>query len=79
MAQFYETYVGNPKLATLLREISWSNNLLIMASTKTDEAREFYIRTAIQNKYSFSIAEIGNEAELEDQTICTQINKETSS
>jgi len=26
MRQFYETYVGNEKLSTLSREISWSNN-----------------------------------------------------
>ncbi|GHT96845.1 hypothetical protein FACS1894122_15520 [Alphaproteobacteria bacterium] len=52
MAQFYETYADNSKLAALLREISWTNNLLIMASAKTNEAREFYIRSAIKNKYS---------------------------
>jgi len=40
MRQFYETYSDNEKLSALLREITWSNNLLIMARAKTDEARE---------------------------------------
>ena len=30
MKQFYETYAKNEKLSTLSREISWSNNVLIM-------------------------------------------------
>lgn len=52
MKQFYETYKGNPKLSPLVREISWTNNLLIMTACKTDEAREFYIRACIENHYS---------------------------
>jgi hypothetical protein len=39
MKQFYETYKDNENLATLSREISWSNNILIMSRAKTDEAR----------------------------------------
>ncbi len=52
MKQFYDTYCKNEKLATLLREISWSNNMLIMARAKSNEAREFYLRLCIKNKYS---------------------------
>lgn len=51
MKQFYETYNGNEKLSPLVREISWSNNLLIMAGCKTDEAKEFYLRLTIANNY----------------------------
>ena len=32
MKQFYETYKGDLKLSTLLREISWSHNLAIFLS-----------------------------------------------
>lgn len=53
MRQFYETYRENEKLATLLREISWSNNLLIMAKTKSEEEREFYLKLAIKEGYSY--------------------------
>ena len=52
MKQFYETYYGNEKLSPLVREISWTSNLLIMAGCKTDEAREFYIRLCITNRYT---------------------------
>ena len=52
MRQFYETYKDNEKLATLLREISWSNNLSIMARAKTEEAREFYLLLTHKNNYS---------------------------
>jgi hypothetical protein len=40
MKQLYETYAGNEKLSALLREISWTNNLMIMSRAKSDEARE---------------------------------------
>jgi predicted nuclease of restriction endonuclease-like (RecB) superfamily len=46
MRQFYETYAGQPKLSSLLRELSWTHNLLIMGKCKRDEEREFYLRLA---------------------------------
>lgn len=52
MKQFYETYRGNEKLSPLVREIAWTNNLAIMVGCKTDEAREFYLRLCIANRYS---------------------------
>jgi len=42
MKQFYETYQNKAILAPLVRELTWTNNLLIMASAKTDEAKNFY-------------------------------------
>ena len=53
MKQFYETYKDAPKLSPLLREISWSNNLAIMARCKTIEEKEFYLRLSANEKYSF--------------------------
>ncbi|MDR2581350.1 MAG: PDDEXK nuclease domain-containing protein [Fibromonadaceae bacterium] len=52
MRQFYETYNDNEKLAPLVREISWTHNLIIMGRTKTDEAREFYLLLCSKNNYS---------------------------
>ena len=52
MKQFYETYSGNEKLSPLVREISWTNNLLLLSSCKNDESREFYLRLCMQNQYS---------------------------
>ena len=52
MKQFYETYKSNEKLSPLVREISWTNNLLIMTACKTDTAKEFYLKACIENHYS---------------------------
>jgi predicted nuclease of restriction endonuclease-like (RecB) superfamily len=53
MKQFYEAYKDFPKLATLLREISWSHNLAIFSRCKTLEEREFYLKLAKRENYSF--------------------------
>lgn len=53
MKQFYETYKNFPKLSTLLREISWSHNMAIFSRCKTAEEREFYLKLAKQENYSF--------------------------
>ena len=54
MKQFYETYKGvDKKLSTLLRQISWSNNLAIMSRCKTQEERLFYLNLCIHDHLSF--------------------------
>lgn len=53
MRQFYETYRDLPILSTLLRELPWSHNLAIMSRSKRDEEREFYLRMAAQERWSF--------------------------
>ncbi|MBO5589406.1 MAG: DUF1016 family protein [Anaerovibrio sp.] len=53
MKQFYELYAGNEKVSTLLTQLSWSNHLCIMSGCKSDEEREFYMRLAIKERYSF--------------------------
>jgi predicted nuclease of restriction endonuclease-like (RecB) superfamily len=52
MKQFYETYKDFPKLSTLVREISWTNNLLIFSRCKTIEEMEFYLECVKQENYS---------------------------
>lgn len=52
MKQFYETYKDNEFVSTLLTQISWSNHLAILSSSKSDEEREFYIRLSIKERYS---------------------------
>ena len=53
MAQFYEAYGDNKIVSTLSRQISWSNNLLILSSTNTIEEKEFYMRLCIKHNYSY--------------------------
>ena len=52
MKQFYETYKDNEIVSTLLRQISWSNNVKILSSTNSIEEKEFYIRMCIKNNYT---------------------------
>lgn len=59
MKQFYETYHQLPKLSPLVRELSWTHNLIIFSRCKTDEEREFYLRLCKKEKY--------NKRELERQ------------
>jgi predicted nuclease of restriction endonuclease-like (RecB) superfamily len=52
MRQFYETWHGERKLSALLRELSWTNNLLILGKCKSPEEREFYLRLVAREKWS---------------------------
>jgi predicted nuclease of restriction endonuclease-like (RecB) superfamily len=52
MRQFYATYCDQPKLSALLRELSWTHNLLIIGKSKREDEREFYLRMACSQKWS---------------------------
>ena len=76
MKQFFETYKDNEKLSPLVREISWSNNLLIMAGCKTEESKEFYLRLCIKNRYGKRELERQIDSMLFERTILSnQKNK----
>ena len=40
MKQLYETYSNNEKVSALLTQLRWTNHLLIMSGSKSDEERE---------------------------------------
>src|SRR3989441_10893995 len=48
MRQFYETYRHEKKLAPLVRQMSWTHNLLILSRCKRAEEREFYLRLCLR-------------------------------
>lgn len=52
MMQFYKTYKDNEIVAPLVRQISWTNNKIIMGHKSSIEEKEFYIRLCIKNNYS---------------------------
>lgn len=52
MRQFFETYRGEEKVAPLARQLSWTHNLIILGQSKRPEEREFYLRMAVQEKWS---------------------------
>jgi predicted nuclease of restriction endonuclease-like (RecB) superfamily len=52
MRQFYEAYRGDEIVSALLTQIPWTQNLIILSQSKRAEEREFYLRMAIQEKWS---------------------------
>jgi predicted nuclease of restriction endonuclease-like (RecB) superfamily len=52
MKQFFESYRDFQELSPLVREISWTHNLIIFSRCKTIEEREFYLRLTKNEHYS---------------------------
>jgi predicted nuclease of restriction endonuclease-like (RecB) superfamily len=52
MRQFYETYRDDEKVAPLVRQLPWSHHLIIIGQSKRPEEREFYLQTAIRERWS---------------------------
>lgn len=52
MRQFYETYQDDQIVSALLRQLPWTHNLTILSRSKRPEEREFYLRMAVQEKWS---------------------------
>lgn len=52
MRQFFEAYAGDPDLAALLRDLPWTSNAMILGHCKTKEERAFYLRLAIDQRWS---------------------------
>lgn len=52
MRQFYQTYCGEEKVAPLVRQLPWTHNLIILGQSKRQEEREFYLRLALQERWS---------------------------
>jgi predicted nuclease of restriction endonuclease-like (RecB) superfamily len=52
MKQFYETYSGDEKLSTLLRELSWTHNMIIFSRCQSQEERTYYLYKCIAEKWS---------------------------
>jgi len=71
MMQFFETYRGQPALAPLLRELSWSHNLAIMSRSKRHEEREFYLRMATRERWSFRELQRQLNGALFERTVLT--------
>ncbi len=73
MKQFFETYRSNEKLSPLVREISWTNNVLIMMAAKTDEEREFYL--VLSSKFNYSKRELERQIDssLYERTMLSEI------
>jgi predicted nuclease of restriction endonuclease-like (RecB) superfamily len=52
MRQFYVTYRADKKVSPLVRQLSWTHNIIILSQSKRPEEREFYLRMAVREKWS---------------------------
>ena len=53
MKQFYETYCdGDEKLSPLVRQINWTNNLIILSRTRTKDEKTFYLEQCVKERWS---------------------------
>jgi len=52
MRQFYEAYRDDEIVSVLLRQLPWTHNLIILSQSKHLDERVFYLRLAIQEKWS---------------------------
>lgn len=52
MKQFFETYEGDSILSPLVREIPWTQNMVIFSRCKNAAEREFYLKLCISEKYT---------------------------
>ncbi len=55
MRNFYLSYHDNPILAQAVRDMSWSNNILIFEKCKDVEEREYYIKNTIAFGWSRNV------------------------
>lgn len=74
MRNFYLSYRDSEKLAPLVREISWSNNIIIMEKCKDDLQREFYIQMV--KRYGWTKRILANfvEAQTYEKYLLNQTN-----
>jgi predicted nuclease of restriction endonuclease-like (RecB) superfamily len=74
MKLFYERYQGNEKLAPLVREISWSHNVVIMEKCEDDLEREFYIRMSRKYGWTKNVLTHQIENQSYEKTLLNQTN-----
>lgn len=71
---FYEEYRNDEKLAPLVREISWSKNLVIFERCKQPAEREFYIRRTQEFGWSKNVLIHQIENGTYEKTLLSQTN-----
>jgi len=74
MRNFFNEYSNNKKLAPVVREISWTNNVKIFEKCKDDLEREFYIKMTIKNKWSKNVLIHQIEAKSYENFLLNQSN-----
>ena len=71
MRQFYDTYNGDEKVSALLTQLPWTHNLIILGQSKRPEERAFYLKMAIQERWSSRELERQFQAALFERAVLT--------
>lgn len=71
MRQFFQAYRKDEKVAPLVRQLSWSHNLMIMSRCKSLDEREFYLRMAIRERWGKRDLERQLKSALFERTVLT--------
>jgi predicted nuclease of restriction endonuclease-like (RecB) superfamily len=74
MRRFYETYTSNEELAPLVREIGWSQNVIILEKCKDALEREFYLRMSRRMGWTKNVLIHQIENQTYQKTLLNQTN-----
>lgn len=69
MKQFYEAYPSPEIVSAVLRQLPWTHHLIILGQSKRPEEREFYLRLAVQERWSSRQLERQFETALFERTV----------
>ena len=71
MRHFYEAYPDAEIVSALLTQLPWTHHLIILSQSKRSEEREFYLKLAVQEKWSSRQLERQFKAALFERTVLT--------
>lgn len=71
MKKFFETYPGDEISSPVVKQLSWTHNLIIMSQSKLPEERDFYLNLAHRENWS--------KRELEHQIKSARFEREMTS
>jgi predicted nuclease of restriction endonuclease-like (RecB) superfamily len=74
MRQFYSEYVHNPNLQPLVREISWTKNVVIFSRCKDNLEREFYLRATARYGWTKAVLQHQVDNKSYEQYLLNQTN-----
>lgn len=73
MRQFYEIYREDKIVSPLVRQLPWTHNLIIFSQSKSGEEREFYLKLAVQERWSKRELERQIKASLFERTVLNPV------
>jgi predicted nuclease of restriction endonuclease-like (RecB) superfamily len=74
MRQFYNEYVGKPNLQPLVREISWTKNLIIFSRCKDHLEQEFYLRATARYGWTKAVLQHQVDSKSYEKYLLNQTN-----